>query len=249
MDRGNERTRPSAGVLMVVGVLALAVFASGALLGRSTMRGEQQRALLGAVETDEVSVVVAARDLEMGVEIGSADVIVARAPPELVADQAFEALGEVVGRTPRTRILAREVVRRERLARRDAGAGLAAVVRPDMRAVSFRMESSAAVGGQLEPGDFVDVYLVPNSGELVGLEPTTATDVVLGVMVLSVSPSVAETTVGGPEADGGAIEHLEVTFELSPNSAELLVRTQDTHEIHLALRTDVDNFDFKQAGE
>ncbi len=73
-------------------------------------------AACGSPQVDEVSVVVAARDLSVGVPIEEGDVVLLMMRPELVPDGVFFSPDQVLGRVPFERILANEPIRGGRLA-------------------------------------------------------------------------------------------------------------------------------------
>jgi Flp pilus assembly protein CpaB len=129
------------GVSLVAAVLAAVLVVQ--LLKRAQKQVEQ------AKRPDEtVDIVVATRKLYMGVPIQDGDVAVRKMDPQMVpADVVFTAADQVVGRTPKERILASEIVRSERLARREAGIGLNAIITPGKRAISIAVKAEEAVAG------------------------------------------------------------------------------------------------------
>jgi Flp pilus assembly protein CpaB len=110
-------------------------------------------------QAQTVSMVIATHDLHSGSPIGWDDVAVRRVDAQMVPDDAtFGTLEDVVGRIPRERVLRNEILRTERLARRDAGIGLSALVAPCKVAIWLTAAEESVVAPSLEPGDFVGVY-------------------------------------------------------------------------------------------
>ena len=96
----------------------------------------------------------------MGIPIGLEDVTVRELLPEMIPPEVtFSTTDEVVGRTPRERILSNEMIRTERLARRDAGIGLNALITPGKRAMSVVTGVTTNVAGFVRPGNFVDIMV------------------------------------------------------------------------------------------
>ena len=127
-------------------------------------------------ESDQVAVVVAARDLWPGVEIGANDVYgipwdASRLPPGVFVTPTL-----VVGRVSDERILANELVRGERLADRSSGIGFNGLVPRGMRAIS--VTPSAPLEPALQPGQLVNV-----------LNGTDGTVAVRAVVVMGVPSS------------------------------------------------------------
>jgi pilus assembly protein CpaB len=185
----------------------------------------------------------------------------------MVPDEVtFAALDDVVGRTPRSLILANEAIRMERLARPDAGIGLNAVVEPGKRAMTVATDTEDAVAGLLQPGNYVDIIVTikPEEGTI---QAKWATDTILqGIKVLAVGGSISQAPLDEQQARIASNKPQEptesktdtktkkrasqqdvmrrmkpsITLEVTPEDAERLALAVDQGEIHVVLRSDID---------
>jgi pilus assembly protein CpaB len=241
------------GVSLVAAVLAAVLVVQ--LLKRAQKQVEQ------AKRPDEtVDIVVATRKLYMGVPIQDGDVAVRKMDPQMVpADVVFTAADQVVGRTPKERILASEIVRSERLARREAGIGLNAIITPGKRAISIAVKAEEAVAGFIAPLNYVDVIVVikPDDQDNAGTRAIAKT-LLQGIKVLAVGDSLGG--VGGDETETAAAAKAgkkkapaakskntgvvkgkrTVTLEVELEEAEQISLAAAKGDIVLALRADID---------
>jgi Flp pilus assembly protein CpaB len=127
----------------------------------------------------------------MGIPITPDQVQTVEVLPGTVPKEAvFADLEEVVGKTPRERILGGEPIRTERLAQRDARFGLNAVIMPGRRAMTIETDSESNIAGFLLPGSFVDVIVTIRPDErLVGAKWLTET-ILQQIKVLAVGDSM-----------------------------------------------------------
>lgn len=197
---------------------------------------------------EKVSVVVAVKDLYTGVPIGQEDIIVAEVAPEMVTKGAqgqaltFMTVEEVLGRTPRERILTSEIVRTERLARRDAGVGLNAIITPGKRAMTIETDIASGLAGFLQPNNFVDVIVTLRPDDVQGRASYMTETILQGIKILAVG-----STLGPEETDPKAkaketkrSARSSATLELTLEEAEKLALAASRGDLHLVLRSDVD---------
>lgn len=230
------------GVSLVAAVLAAVLVVN--LLKRAQKQVEQARQ-----PTETVDVVVATRNLYMGLPIQEGDVAVRALAPEMVpADVVFTSIDQTVGRTPKERILASEIVRSERLARREAGIGLNAVITPGKRAISIAVKAEEAVAGFVNPLNYVDVIVVikPDDRDAAGTRAISKT-LLQGIKVLAVGD-----TLGGAAQDSAKDAKSTkkkktstkgkrtVTLEVTLEEAEQISLATAKGDIVLALRADID---------
>ncbi len=253
-QQGGGRTR--AGVFLI-GSLVMAVLAGGLVL-RVLKKAEADRA-----EADKpsatIDVVIAERDLYMGLPIGADDVVVRQLAPEMVpAESTFRQLSDVLGRTPREHVLANEPLREERLARPDAGIGLNAIVTPGKRAMTVATDTEDAVAGLLQAGNYVDIIVTikPDDTSVVGAK--WATDTILqGVKVLAVGGQLSGQEE--PTVDPKTRKKVDkrqpaqrmkpsITLEVTPEEAEKLALAVSQGAIHVVLRSDTDNLQIATHG-
>ncbi len=242
------------GVSLIAAVLA-------AVMVVQLLKNMQKKVENASAPSETVDVVVASRNLYMGLPIQDGDVAVRRLAPEMVpAEVVFTAVDQVVGRTPKERILASEIVRSERLARREAGIGLNAIITPGKRAVSIGVKAEEAVAGFIQPLNYVDVIVVirPDSAKDIGARAVSKT-LLQGIKVLAVGDSLTglqgdetETATaakgkGGkekkkkPSKNKGYVKGKRtVTLEVTLEEAEELALASEKGDLTLALRADID---------
>ena len=251
------------GVSLIAAVLA-------AVMVVQLLKNMQRKVEKASAPAETVDVVVASRNLYMGLPIQEGDIAVRRLAPEMVpAEVVFTAVDQVVGRTPKERILSSEIVRSERLARREAGIGMNAIITPGKRAVSVGVKAEDAVAGFIQPLNYVDVIvvIVPDSRENVAsmFDQTKVRAVsktlLQGIKVLAVGDSL--TGLQGDETQTAEMAkaktsktkkkkkatkknkgHVKgkrtVTLEVTLEEAEELALAAEKGDITLALRADID---------
>lgn len=247
-QQSGGRTRA---IVFLLGSLFLAGLA--ALLVVRVMQKSAEQAAEAAKPRETADVVIAVRDLYMGLPITAEDVTVRQVAPEMVPrDYTFAQLTDVLGRTPRERILANEAVREERLARPDAGIGLNAIVTPGKRAMTVATDTETAIAGLLQAGNYIDVIvtIAPEDPAQVGAKWVTDT-ILQGIKVLAVGSSLdgesqatTETDkTGKPRPSNQAqTRNLKpsITLELTLEEAERLAQAVARGDLHVVLRSDID---------
>src|SRR5688572_22809146 len=103
-------------------------------------------------------VIVAVRDLELGTLIKEADVSTSEWLGELPKGSTTEKKA-LVGRGVVAQIYQGEPILESRLAAAGSGGGLAATIRPGMRACAVRVNEVVGVSGFIVPGMRVDVLI------------------------------------------------------------------------------------------
>jgi pilus assembly protein CpaB len=235
--------------IFLVGSLLLALVA--ALIVFNVIRQSQLQMQEAKKPKETVPVVIAVRDLYMGLPIAADDVVVKHLVPEMVLrDQTFADLETVLALTPRERILANEPIRKERLASASAGVGLNAIVTPGKRAMTIATDTETAVAGLLTPGNFVDVIVTikPEDPLAVGAKYVAET-ILQEIRVLAVGSSLGGNAAKEQESKdakkkkGDATTRKlkpSITVEVTPEEAEKLALAQTRGEIHVVLRSDID---------
>lgn len=200
---------------------------------------------------ETVDVVIATRTLYMGLPVAEGDVEVRGMAPEMVpADVVFTSVDMLIGRTPKERILVNEIVRAERLARREAGIGLNALINPGKRAVAIAVKAEEAVAGFIQPGNYVDLIVVIRPDDKsTGVRAISKT-LLQGIKVLAVGSSLSssdEPEEPDPKAkrrasrDTGVVKGKRtVTLEVTPTDAESIALSVAEGDITLVLRADID---------
>jgi Flp pilus assembly protein CpaB len=146
-----------------------------------------------------VYAVAANRALYPGVTIGEADLYMVRMDPRFLPEGVFLDPRGVVGRIPRERILANELVRSDRMADPESGVGLNAVIPRGMRAVSIDL--AGALPDACVPGAYVDVVVrLP--------DPPTAKTFLKEVFVFAVSDRLPDQVAVVLLVNAEQAEHL-----------------------------------------
>ena len=96
-----------------------------------------------------VPVVVAARDLPMGMKISGEDLTVQQWPKEIVNGQYFQNPRQIIGRTLRSGLIVSEPVQSTKLL--SEGENLSTLIPPNMRAVAVAIRRSNTLARVLEP--------------------------------------------------------------------------------------------------
>lgn len=97
----------------------------------------------GEPAADTVMVVVAARDLSVGVPIEEGDVYGVAMAPGAIPPGSFVTPGEVIGRVPSSRILANEPINARRLADAELQRMLEALVPPGLEVTTVPLDPGA----------------------------------------------------------------------------------------------------------
>lgn len=249
--------RTRAGIFLVASLL-LAVFAGAIVF--NLIRQSQEQARKTAEIQDAIDVVVATRDLYMGVAIGPDDVTLRKMSPDSVpVDATWHQTSDVVGRTPREHILASEPVREERLAFKDAGVGLNAIITPGRRAMTVATDTQDAVAGLIQPGNYVDIIVTikPDDAAAAGAKWLTET-IIQGAKVLAVGGSLGQDPSATAPAESDKKKKTKesrapktkpsITLEVTPEDAERLALAVSRGDIAVVLRSDTDILQIAQNG-
>jgi pilus assembly protein CpaB len=200
---------------------------------------------------EKVEVIVATRDLYMGIPIDAEDLKVIEVLPGSVdPEKVFmgDTLDLVVskGLTPRERILNGEVLRVERMARREAGIGLNAIVPPGKRAMTIETDAQSSLSGLLQPGNYVDAIVTIRPDDR-NISAKWVTETILqGVKVLAIGDSLSPVNKAAKEENESKKRSSRrrgrptVTLELTLEESEKLALAASRGDIHLVLRSDID---------
>lgn len=229
----DRRSPVRALVFLIVSVATSTV----ALVGLYQLVTGYERLLEDARRPDgAVMVVVAARDLHQGVQVTEEDLYAVQMPAKYLPEGVYLSPESVVGRIPRERILANELVRGARLADPESGTGLNAVIPRGLRAISIDVTDGAALSGFLRPSSFVDVLMTHQSDKG---EPVRTDTVLQALYVLGVNGQADRPR--GPKGRPRA-QRSSVTLLVTPDQAEKIAFAENTGKLVLSLRAadDVD---------
>lgn len=170
------------------------------------------------------AVVVAAMEIPQGMKVEARHLRLASAPDGMVPADHFDALDAVVGQIATQKALSGEVLIKERFSQHQGGSTLAAIIKPEMRAVTVRVDDVVGVAGFLLPGNRVDVV----SARMVEKRAIAET-ILRDINVLAVDQKARS------DKDEPVIVRA-VTLEVAPEQAEILVQAREEGEIQLTLR-------------
>lgn len=205
-------------LIAVILGLAAAVFAQSWMKSR-----------IAAAEADTrggVAVLVATSDIAFGEKIKPENVKAATWPKSSVPEEALHTPSEVIGKVANQRIVAGEIFLRQRVSQEGGGSSLAALVEPNKRAVTVRVNDVIGVAGFLLPGNRVDVLatrMIQNS------QRAETRTLLQNVKVLAVDQT-AQTEKDQP------VVVRAVTLEIDPSQAVDLAQATEEGTVQLALR-------------
>ncbi len=175
-------------------------------------------------------VVVAALEIPYAQKIEGAQLKTVQWPSASVPPGAFTEVSQVEGKIANGTIYPNEVVIQGRVAEHQGGSTLAAMVAPNMRAVTVRVNDVIGVGGFLLPGNRVDVISTRKDD---GNKRSRSQTILQNLRVLAVDQTAAT------EQDKPVVVRA-VTLEMTPKQAERLVKATDEGNVQLALRNPTD---------
>lgn len=181
-----------------------------------------------AAAADTVPVVVAALDIPFGQRIEDAHLRVIQWPKANVPKEVYNAAVDVQGKVASQRIVEGEVIVKSRIVEQLSGSTLAAIISPDKRALTVRVNDVIGVAGFLLPGNRVDVLATRKNGNKQAETRTLLKD----LKVLAVDQTAS------PEKDKPIVVRA-VTLEVDPKQAERLVEATAEGPVQLVLRNPV----------
>jgi len=219
-------------------LVTVILFAIVAALAASTFLYRVISARTQVPQTQTVTVLVAARDLNIGALVGESDVHDVEWPGA-VAPSWISHRQDIVGRGLIANINKGEPFPENRLAPKGAGAGLAAVIPGGMRAVAVKVDEVVGVSGFVLPGMRVDVL---SSGTPPGAQGTVTRTILQNIEVLSAGQNIER------DMQGKAAAVQVVNLLVAPDQAEALSLAGAQTKIQLVLRNPLDTQTVKTAG-
>ena len=223
-------------------LISVLIFAFVVSAGASLLLYRLVSSRMSATATPATTqIIVAARTLPVGTMIGDMDVKLGAWSGALPA-QALSRKEDVVGRGVIQNIVEGLPVVESYLAAKGAGAGLAAIIPPGMRAVAVRVNEVVGVAGFVVPGMRVDILVMgtpPGSSGGVG---TVSKTLLQNIEVLSAGQNIEKDAQGKPVTV--QVVNLLVTLE----QAEIISLASNDMRIQLVLRNPLDQEIKKTAG-
>jgi pilus assembly protein CpaB len=185
------------------------------------------------VGPETTRIVVAARDLEIGTVIRDTDLKpgewVGALPKGLLPTREA-----IIGRGVLSQLYEGEPIRDNRLAAPGSGGGLAATIRPGMRACAVRVNDVVGVGGFVVPGMRVDVLIAGNGPGAGAAEGPRVKTLLQNIEVLSAGTNIQRDNEGKP------VQVPVVNLLVTPEQAEILSLASSETRIQLVLRNPLD---------
>ena len=214
----NFRTRSS---VLLIG-LSLLLAGTAAFVANRWM--SERTAAVEASRQRTTRVVTAATDIPFGTMVESRHLTTVDMLDGTTPRGAYAKANELVGKVARADVFAGEILTARRFVERGAGSTLAAVVAPNMRAVTVRVDDVVGVAGFLLPGNRVDVVAAREQNR----QPFAET-ILTDVRVLAVDQQ-ASADKNSP------VVVRAVTLEVTPDGALAIARARQVGSLQLTLR-------------
>lgn len=220
-------------------VIAIVIALSAALMSYNYL---QKKNKFHATTTTTQPVAVAAFDLSWGTSMNKNMIKMVPFLKETIPPGAFSDASALEGRTLIYPVKAGEPIFESKLAPNTVKAGgVAAIITPQKRAMSVKVDNVIGISGFIHPGNRVDVLATMEDR---GNESPTVTRTVLeNILVLAAGPEVEKE--GKKEKPVGVDV---VTLEVTPEEGEKLALATTKGKIQLALRNFVDTEDVHTKG-
>lgn len=192
--------------------------------------GKQMHPVL---QQQTTKIIVAAKDLPIGTIITADDVTTASWTGS-VPQGALLSQKEVIGRGVVSDLYKGEPIFDKRLAAVGSGGGLAATIKPGMRAAAVRVDEVVGVAGFVLPGMRVDVLVSGNAPGAPQAEGPKVKTLLQNIEVLSAGTNIQK------DNDGKPIQVPVVSLLVTPEQAELLSLASNQTKIQLVLRNPLD---------
>ena len=189
----------------------------------------EQRTNLADASNVGIKVAVASEEVPYGTTIKSDQVRYLAVPKGTDIHGYFTDVNMVIGKVAKQQLFSGEIILKEKITEPGVGSTLAVLIKPQMRAVTVRVDDVVGVAGFLLPGNHVDVM----AARIVHERATTET-ILSDINVLAV-----DQTSGAGKNEPVIVR--AVTLEVSPDQAEILMRAREEGHIQLTLRNPNDS--------
>jgi pilus assembly protein CpaB len=221
--------------IRTIATLAIAVFIGvvAVVLAQMWLGGQRQADMSSAALAGTAPVVVAAQPIERGVALQPGALKIVRFPQAsapagaLSTIEAASAGGQRLALRP---IVANEPILDSKITGPGGKVNLSASMTPGMRAVTFRANDVAGVGGFVLPGDRVDVLITRDVGGGANGGSSFVTQVLAdNLKVLGVDQSDDDTSTK-------PVVVKAITLEVTPEQAQSISLAQAVGTVSLSLR-------------
>lgn len=188
------------------------------------------------VSTPTAKIVVAAMDLPLATKLRAEQLRLADWPVSALPPGALRDVRDAVDHILTSRVLDGEPVLPGKLAAKDAGNGLAALIPSNMRAVAVRVDDVVGVAGFIHPDDRVDVIVTIHPQKPADAEPTSKV-ILQNVKVLAVGKELEVSDRNRITANPVTV----ATLLVNPEESEKLALSAVEGRLLLTLRSWTDN--------
>lgn len=209
-------------------VLSLVMGVGAAWMARNWLAQQNQP----APEVEMATVIAADIGIPFATKVEARHLRELTMPVEFAPPGSYRSLDDVVGKITIQEIVPGEILMSERFVEHEEGSTLAAIVTEKMRAVTVRVDDVIGVAGFLLPGNKVDVLASRRDGNRRYLTET----ILRAIKVLAVDQTAATE-------ENEPIIVRAVTLEVTPEQAEVLVKSKEEGSIQLTLRNPLDEFE------
>lgn len=220
-------------------VMAVSFGLAAALLAHRALSSQTPSEATPRIETTRV--VVAKADIPMATSLQTTNLDVVEWPTTFLPAGTFSDPAQLDGRILRRPLAAGELLREAEILPRDSAGGLEAIIEPNHRAISVKVDPIVGVAGFVTPGARVDVLATLRRLDWENKQPY-AKAVLQNVRVLAIDQKLEEVRKGEPELVS------VVTLEVDPAQAEKLTFMAHEGKLQLALRSPADGAEVKTAG-
>jgi pilus assembly protein CpaB len=192
-----------------------------------------------SVSTPTSKIVVAAMDLPLATHLRPEQLRMADWPVTAMPPGAIRDVKEAIDHILTSRVLEGEPLLPGKLAARDAGNGLAALIPSNMRAIAVRVDDVVGVAGFIHPDDRVDVIVTihPPSKGSSEKDETISKVILQNVKVLAVGKELEVTDRNRNQANPATV----ATLLVNPEESEKLALSATEGRLMLTLRSWTDN--------
>jgi pilus assembly protein CpaB len=212
---------------LVLVLLSLVMGVGAALVARNWVESRSETV---ASESGDATVIAAAISIPYGTKVQNRHLKTVLLPEKSIPSGAIRNIEDVEGFVSTAEILSGEILFQSRFVEHNAGSTLAALVEPNKRAVTVRVDDVIGVAGFLLPGNFVDVVATRVERKT---KRASSETVLRNLKVLAVDQT-AKTDENEP------VVVRAVTLEMTPAQAEVLAKRKEEGTIQLTLRNPLD---------
>jgi pilus assembly protein CpaB len=209
--------------MLLVGVIALILSVPLAYL--------VYKQIGGPAKIPSKPIVIASKHVLPGMLLSAENITTMQYPVYHPVPGSFEDPKKVEKRVAKIELFANDIILNDKLVDEGAIGGLTAVIDPEKRAISVKVDSVIGVAGFVLPGTYVDVIATG--------QPANSEDVISKIIVENVKVLTADKNLER-DPKGEAKESKVVTLLVDPDQANKIALASTDGHIQLALRNSQD---------